>query len=230
MPARGKIPRPTIKRLSLYLRELEGRLTGGEHRINSRQLGKVLDLTDAQVRKDLAYFGQFGHPGIGYDVEELITALRRILGVDHRWRAVIVGAGNIGRALMSYGRLRRRGFDVVAIFDADPTLVGTRIAETTVQPVEQLAAVVRRSDARIGLIAVPAESAQAVADALMDAGVQGILNFAPARLTVAKDVAIVSVDLSVSLEQLAFSISLRDGLPGSTRADAGADTEPDDAR
>ncbi|MBT8487111.1 MAG: redox-sensing transcriptional repressor Rex [Phycisphaerales bacterium] len=230
MPARGKIPRPTIKRLSLYLRELEGRLTGGEHRINSRQLGKVLDLTDAQVRKDLAYFGQFGHPGIGYDVEELITALRRILGVDHRWRAVIVGAGNIGRALMSYGRLRRRGFDVVAIFDADPTLVGTRIAETTVQPVEHLAAVVRRSDARIGLIAVPAESAQAVADALMDAGVQGILNFAPARLTVAKDVAIVSVDLSVSLEQLAFSISLRDGLPGSTRADAGADTEPDDAR
>ncbi|MHC5113062.1 MAG: redox-sensing transcriptional repressor Rex [Planctomycetota bacterium] len=208
MPGRGKIPRPTVKRLSLYLRELENQLEAGQTTINSRQLGDVLDLTDAQVRKDLAYFGQFGHPGIGYQVPDLIDELRRILGTDHPWRAVVVGAGNIGRAVSRYGRLGRKGFEIAGVFDSDPQIVGTEIDHHRVRPMSELADVVAQSDAKIGLLAVPSEAAQEVAEALVAAGVRGILNFAPRRLVVDPNVPIVSVDLTVELEQLAFHVSL----------------------
>ena len=208
MTHRGKIPRPTVKRLSFYLRELEGRQVSGCTTISSRQLGEALDLTDAQVRKDLAYFGQFGHPGIGYQVPELINELRRILGTDRGWHAAMVGAGNIGRAVMSYGRLRTKGFEIVAVFDSDAEIVGTEIAGHHVHPMRDLAAIVAERNIEVGMVAVPAEAAQEVAEALVAAGVRGILNFAPVRLNVGDAVPIVSVDLTVSLEQLAFRISL----------------------
>lgn len=220
MKGRAKIPRPTVKRLSLYLRELESRAVRQPRTISSRQLGAALGLTDAQVRKDLAHFGQFGHPGIGYRFDELMTELRRILGTDRSWNAVVVGAGNIGRAVVSYGRLEGKGFCIKSVFDVDPAIVGTTINGHVVHPVDELTDRVSADEAEIGMVAVPAEVAQPVADALVDAGVRGLLNFAPVRLRVAPDVAIVSVDLTVSLEQLAYKIAL--GLTGET-AEANGD-------
>ena len=208
MNNRSRIPRPTAKRLSLYLRELESLEERGQHTISSKQLGATLGLTDAQVRKDLAFFGQFGHPGIGYKVSELIAQLRKIIGTDRQWNAAIVGAGNIGRALMPYARFRRKGFEIVAVFDSDPSVIGSVIAEHKVRPMRDLPALVRERNILIGIVAVPAAGAQEVADALIAAGVKGILNFAPVRLDVKDDVNVMSVDFSLSLEQLAFQISL----------------------
>ena len=213
MSDKPRIPRPTAKRLSLYLRELERIDEDGTRTVSSKQLGDALGLTDAQVRKDLGYFGQFGHPGIGYRVPELVQQLRRIFGTDRAWNIALVGAGNIGRALLPYSRFARKGFEIVAIFDADPNLVGSDVAGHTVRTMDELPEIVRQRDIRIGAIAVPASGAQSVADALIDAGVYGILNFAPVRLDVHDRVSVVSVDFSVSLEQLAFQISL--GLTGS---------------
>ncbi len=213
MPDRARIPRPTVKRLSLYLRELEAKAEHAQETISSKELGEVLGLTDAQVRKDLACFGQFGHPGIGYRISELTTELRRILGTDRRWNAAIVGAGNIGRALMPYGRFQRKGFDIVAIFDCDQAVIGTAVAGHRVRPMSDLQPLIQERDIKIGIVAVPADHAQDVANRLIAAGVLGILNFAPIRLDVHDAVSVVSVDFSLSLEQLAFQISL--GLTGS---------------
>lgn len=212
-PARQKIPRPTVRRLSLYLRELEALLERDQPTISSKQLGDMLGLTDAQVRKDLAYFGQLGHPGIGYRVEELVEELRKILGTDKPWNTLIVGAGNIGRALFHYGRFQRKGFHIVAIFDADPTVIGTNVAGHRVRPMGDLPKLVKQRQIKLAIIAVPAEAAQTVADQLIVAGVVGILNFAPVRLDVHDAVSVGDVDLSVALEQLAFQASL--GLKGS---------------
>ena len=213
MTPRARIPRPTVKRLSLYLRELEALSERGLQTVSSKQLGGALGLTDAQVRKDLAFFGQFGHPGIGYSVEELITELRKILGTDRQWNACIVGAGNIGRALMPYARFRRKGFEIVAVFDSDSSVHGQVIAGHKVRPMTDLKHLVPERNILIGIVAVPAAAAQGVADQLIDAGVRGILNFAPVRLEVHDQVSVLSVDFSQSLEQLAFQVSL--GLTGS---------------
>jgi redox-sensing transcriptional repressor len=218
MPDRARIPRPTVKRLSLYLRELEAKAEQDQPTISSRQLGQALDLTDAQVRKDLAYFGQFGHPGIGYRVDDLIKELRKILGTDRRWAAAIIGAGNIGRALMPYSRFERKGFDIVAIFDADPGVVGTQVGGRKVRPLTDLAKLVVERDIKIGILAVPADHAQSATEQLIEAGVVGILNFAPVRLDVGDRVSVVSVDLSRSLEQLAFQVSL--GMTGASEDEA----------
>lgn len=208
MPIRGKIPAPTIKRLSLYLRELAGLHEAGEATISSQRLGKILGMTDAQVRKDLARFGSFGQSGVGYRIPELIEQIRRILSKDRTWPCALIGAGNIGRALVSYGRFSREGFDIVEVFDRSPEVIGTQVAGKTVRPIEQLADAIRQRGIRIGIIAVPGEAAQETAERLVAAGVAGILNFAPRRIRVDERVAVVSVDFSVALEQLAFQISL----------------------
>jgi len=213
MHPRAKIPRPTVKRLSLYLRELESQLAQESHTISSKRLGEALALTDAQVRKDLAFFGQFGHPGIGYRTKELIGQLRTILGTDRQWNAAVVGAGNIGRALMAYDKFRRNGFDIVAVFDANAAIVGQQIAGHKVRPMDDLPKLVAERAIKIGIVAVPAEAAQEVTESLIEAGVLGILNFTPKRLDVGDAVSVVSVDFSVALEQLAFQVSL--GLTGS---------------
>ena len=170
MSARPRIPRPTVKRLSLYLRELESRIAHQQETISSKGLGQALGLTDAQVRKDLAYFGQFGHPGVGYRVAELIRELKKILGTDRKWNAAVVGAGNIGRAVMAYGRFQRKGFEVVAVFDADPNIIGHEIAGHRVRPMSDLPAIIAERDIKIGVLATPAEAAQGAADKLIEAG------------------------------------------------------------
>lgn len=226
MSARHRIPRPTVKRLSLYLRELESVEERGEQTLSSKQLGAALGLTDAQVRKDLANFGQFGHPGIGYRVSDLIAQLRKILGTDKLWNACIVGAGNIGRALMPYANFQRKGFEIVAVFDDDPSVHGTVIAGHKVRPMSDLSQLVKERNILIGIVAVPATGAQVVADALIDAGVRGILNFAPVRLDVHEKVSVLSVDFLRSLEQLAFQVSL--GLTGSLDEEDDADSGSDE--
>jgi len=207
MPSSGRIPRPSVKRLSLYLRELESRAAAEPQTVSSRELGDALGITDAQVRKDLACFGQFGQPGVGYAYAELTAALRRILGTDRVWNSIVVGAGNIGRAVIKYPRLRTKGFEIIAAFDSDPAIIGTEIGGVRVQPLTELDSTVRTQAVAIALLAVPAPVAQATTDQLVAAGVRGILNFAPVRLAVPAHVSIVSADLTIELEQLAFRLS-----------------------
>src|SRR5690554_6039755 len=133
------IPPPAVRRLSLYLRQLEEFQRQDRRTISSRQLGETLGVGDAQIRKDLAYFGQFGHPGIGYRVEELIAQLRRILGTDRQWNVLLVGAGNLGRALLAYKGFQNKGFRLVAMFDGDAAMVGRRHGGFTIQAMDQLA-------------------------------------------------------------------------------------------
>jgi len=203
------IPAPVIRRLSLYLRQLETLRDGGRRTVSSRQLAAGLKSTDAQVRKDLAHFGQFGQPGIGYRVEGLIRSLRHILGTDRNWNVCVVGAGNLGRALACYRGFARHGFTLVAAFDQDPAVVGHELGagqRIRVQPMRELATTVRKLSIRLGIVAVPASEAQQVATQLVDAGVRGILNFAPVPLALPPETVVAAVDLSVPLEQLSFQL------------------------
>ncbi len=212
-PRRDAIPAPAVRRLCLYLRELEHRLSRNCPTISSKELGQSLGYTDAQVRKDLAYFGHFGQPGIGYAVEELIARIRAILGTDRTWNVILVGAGNIGQALATYRGFLKKGFRIVAAFDDNPAKIGQRIGEPPgieILPMKRLPAVIARQHVQMGIMAVPAEVAQQVAEEMVAAGVVGILNFAPASLAVPQDVPVLPVELSVHLEQLAFQIRARD--------------------
>lgn len=212
MTSRNHIPRPTVKRLSLYLRELETHLSEGESTVSSRRLGNALGITDAQVRRDLGHFGQFGQPGIGYSVGTLIPKLKAILKIDRGWNAAVVGVGNIGRALLNYPRFESKGFRIVAAFDCDQSIVGGSIGGCTVHSIEEMQEQVREQDIRIGILAVPEPAAQAVADALVEAGIRGILNFTPIRLDVGDAADVVSVDVSRALEQLAYLVSVDEGI------------------
>jgi len=207
------IPNPAVRRLSLYLRQLESFKRKDRRTISSKQLGESLNLTDAQVRKDLAYFGQFGHPGIGYRVDDLIGQLRRILGTDKTWNVLLVGAGNLGRALAAYKGFERKGFRLAAIFDADPAKIGRKYSGVVVQPMDQLGSTIRAQNIRLAILTVPADHAQEVADQIVAAGIRGILNFAPVSLNVPPDVGVSPVDLAVHLEQLSFQVNFTPVLP-----------------
>lgn len=204
------IPVPAVRRLSLYLRQLESFHEIERSTVSSRELGAALGLSDAQVRKDLAYFGQFGHPGIGYRVGDLIQRVRRILGTDRKSNVLLVGAGNLGRALVSYRGFGKRGFDVVCVLDNDPSKIGTTTGDPPlqIQGLSEMPKLVREMSIRMGILAVPAEAAQSVADAMVGGGIRGILNFAPVTLQVPESVSVSSVDLAVHLEQLSFLQSL----------------------
>ncbi len=205
------IPAPTIRRLSLYLRQLEMLWMEEKKTVSSKDLGKALRLTDSQIRKDLAYFGQFGQPGIGYDVGELISTIRHILGTDQTWNILLVGAGNLGAALSAYRGFAKKGFQLVAVFDSDPKKIGTPVPanrELKIQPLTDLNQTVRERDIRLAINAVPADAAQDVADRLVAAGIRGIFNFAPVNLDLAAEVPVSSVDLAVQLEQLSFQVRL----------------------
>ncbi len=217
MSSRQQIPGPTVKRLTLYLREVDRRLAAGEVRVSSRQLGQEIGVTDTQIRKDLSWFGQFGQAGVGYLLDDLGSRLRQILGKDRTWKTALVGAGRLGQAIMSYGPFAREGFEIAAVFDADPRLVGTEVVKRRIRPMADLDRLVRDRDILLGIVSVPKEAAQVTADLLIDAGVLGILNFAPVRLEVGDRASVVTVDFSARLEQLAFQVSL--GLKGSIDVD-----------
>jgi len=204
--ADGQVPKAVVSRLSLYLRELQRLMRDGQETTSSTHLGRLLGFTDAQVRKDLAYFGQFGHPGIGYRCHELVTAIRRILGTDRFWPVAVVGLGNLGRALLGYRGFGHQGFRIVAAFDVDPAKIGQELDGIPVYALEHLPEVVRRQGIKLGLIAVPAAAAQTAADRLVAAGIEGILNFAPATIAVPDGIKLVGVDLAIELEQLSFAV------------------------
>ena len=202
-------PRPSrasAARLSLYLRCLEGWRRDGRETASSRDLADALGVGDAQVRKDLSYLGGLGRRGVGYRVADLTAGIRSALGIDREWPAVLVGAGNLARALLRYRGFPERGFRLAGLFDSDPRKVGQRIEGLEVLPMADLDRRARAIGAELGIIAVPWESAQEVGEALAAAGVRGVLNFAPGVLRLPPGVAVVNVDLTIQLEQLAFQV------------------------
>jgi redox-sensing transcriptional repressor len=204
-------PKAVVERLSLYLRELQKLKKDGAETISSTQLGRMLGLSDAQVRKDLANFGQFGYPGVGYRCEELIPKIKDILGTTQKWDVALVGIGNLGRALLGYGGFQQQGFKVVAAFDRDASKVGQVIENVEVFPIDRMEEEIRQRGIRMAIIAVPWTEAQGIADRLVTAGVVGILNFAPVRLILPASVRGAGVDLAIEMEQLAFAVVNRSG-------------------
>jgi redox-sensing transcriptional repressor len=201
------VPKVVVSRLSLYLRELQRLEAAGRQTISSGQLGALLGFSDAQVRKDLGFFGQFGYPGVGYRCDELIRAMRDILGTNHPWSVAMVGVGNLGLALLGYRGFGRQNFAIAAAFDADPAKAGQVVQGILIQPLEELADTVARQGIRLGMIVVPAAAAQEAADRLVAAGVEGIVNFAPVTLVLPPHVQNVGVDLAIELEQLSFAVT-----------------------
>lgn len=206
--------RASIGRLSLYLRGLDNFLRLGRAKVSSVQLGDAVGVSDAQVRKDLAYLGNLGHPGIGYPTQELVNAIRRTLGIDRTWAVALAGVGNLARALLRYRGFQQQGFRIVALFDADSSKVGQRVDDLEVHAMDRLSSVIAALGIRLAILTVPAEAAQEVADAMVAAGVKGLLNFAPTVVRVPPGVSLVSVDLAVQLEQLAFLVQMEAGEPG----------------
>ena len=202
----SSVPKAVVSRLSLYLRELQLLVRADKKTISSTNLGRRLGLTAAQVRKDFAYFGQFGYPGIGYRCEELIGEIKKILGTDRIWNVALVGCGNLGQALLGYRGFQKQGFQVVAAFDVDPRIVDTSVEGLTVYHMDQLTEICAAQDIRLAILAVPSHSAQRVADLLVETGISGILNFAPVTINLPKSVSVVGVDLAMELEQLAFAV------------------------
>jgi redox-sensing transcriptional repressor len=203
-----RLSRASAARLSLYLRCLESWRRDGRRTASSRDMAAALGINDAQVRKDLAYLGGLGRRGVGYQIADLAAAIRSALGIDREWRAVLVGVGNLARALLRYRGFPERGFRIVGLFDADRRKIGQEIEGLTVTSMEELGRRVRALEAELGIVTVPSESAQEVGEALADAGVRGVLNFAPTVLQLPTGVAVVNVDLTIQLEQLAFQIQV----------------------
>jgi len=208
-----KVSRASVGRFSLYLRHLERLQREGLQTISSGQLGDALGITDAQVRKDLAYLGSLGQPGIGYQARELVDALRAYLGIDRQWATVVVGIGNLARALLRYRGFERQGFRFAALFDTDPAKIGERVDGLEIRGLDAMARIIKETGAELGVIAVPADAAQEVANALVAAGIRGVLNFAPTVLRLPSTVRLVAVDLAVQLEQLAFLVHLGQDKP-----------------
>ena len=208
-----EVPKAVVNRLSLYLRELQHLKQAGKQTVSSGTLGEHLGFSDAQVRRDLAYFGHFGQPGVGYRTDELIVAIRRILNTDREWRIGMVGVGNLGRALLGYRGFSSQGFTIVAAFDVDSTKVGRVYEGVQVYSLGELELVVRDKQIELGLLTVPASVAQKAADRLVAAGVSGILNFAPVTLNLPPHVRHIGVDLATELEQLCFSVANRPTQP-----------------
>lgn len=239
-PAGGNqgIPEATIARLPVYLRVLYACAEQGIATVSSEELAAAAGVNSAKLRKDLSHLGSYGTRGVGYDVDYLVYQVSRELGLTQDWPIVIIGAGNLGRALANYGGFASRGFRVAAVLDVDTAVVGTEIAAGhVVEHADQMEAVLRRHSVSIGVIATPAGAAQAVCDRLVAAGVTSILNFAPVVLTVPAGVDVRKVDLSIELQILAFHAQRRslvrvtqdgkrrypapDSLPGFRRSPAG---------
>lgn len=199
-----KIPERTITRLSIYLRCLEELEVDGVTTISSMQLAERFGLNSAQVRKDLAYFGQFGVRGLGYYVVDLKHNLEKILGLKQIWEVALVGMGNLGTALFHYRGFKEKGFRITALFDRDPTKIGQRMEGVEVHSVEDIVPVLRRRKIKIAVIAIPAAGAQAVAEQLVKAGVNAILNFSPTQISVPPRVKIQNVDMAVLLKTLTY--------------------------
>jgi redox-sensing transcriptional repressor len=202
-----KIPEMTIRRLSVYTRCLLQLEEDGVKTISSQELAERFSLNSAQVRKDLAYFGEFGVRGIGYYVSGLKAELQRILGLDREWPVALVGFGNLGSALFHYKGFTRQGFRIAVIIDDDAGKVGREVDAVPIVAGRDMAREIKARGIQIAIVAVPPEAAQAVTEQLVAAGIKAVLNFAPSRLRVARDVRLKNVDLSIELETLSFYLA-----------------------
>jgi redox-sensing transcriptional repressor len=203
------IPDATVARLPVYLRVLYALADRGVATVSSEELAAAAGVNSAKLRKDLSHLGSYGTRGVGYDVEYLVYQVSRELGLTQDWPVLIVGAGNLGRALANYGGFASRGFRIAAMLDCDPGVVGTVIARHTVRSADEIEEAVRLFDVAIGVIATPAAAAQNVCNRLVAAGVTSILNFAPVVLNVPSGVDVRKVDLSIELQILAFHAQRR---------------------
>jgi redox-sensing transcriptional repressor len=210
MPELEGVSPLTLNRLSVYLRCLRHLQAAGVKRLSSRELAERYLLSAHQIRKDLAQFGGFGIRGVGYEVDELAERLTELLGLDRRYRLVIVGMGNLGSALARYLGFNQGAFEVVAGVDRDPALVGREMGGWRVRHADDLPAVVAESGAEIGVLAVPAETAQVSYEELVAAGVKAVLNFAPAQVKRVAEVPLKNVDLRINLEEVAFLLRARE--------------------
>ncbi|MCR8642245.1 redox-sensing transcriptional repressor Rex [Paenibacillus sp. N1-5-1-14] len=199
-----KISDAVVRRLPIYLRFLSELAKNNVLTVSSHDLGQKLDLNPAQIRKDLAYFGEFGKKGIGYDVLFLIEKIRQILKLDRHIAVGLVGAGNLGRALCNYNAFLKDTMKIVAVFDASPDKVGSEINNLPVQPMEALDASVKEHEIRIGIITVPAHEAQNVANMFVAAGIEAILNFAPINIKVPSTIRVHNADFTTELQSLAY--------------------------
>jgi redox-sensing transcriptional repressor len=206
--ATDQVSELTTNRLSVYLRCLNTLDAAGVKAVSSKALADQFHLNAAQIRKDLACFGEFGVRGVGYDVKELKRHLRQILGLDRKFRVVIMGAGNLGLALADYPGFRQEGFEITALFDNTSEKIGQQSRTgVPIHDVADLRRIVRRERVGIGVIAVPATSAQTVVNLVVAAGIKAVLNFSPGTIRVPRDVKLKSVDLTVSLESLSFYLA-----------------------
>jgi redox-sensing transcriptional repressor len=205
-----RIADSTVRRLSAYLRFLEDFEGRGLATISSDELARRGGTTSAQVRKDLSFFGSFGKRGLGYSVPELAGRLREILGLGRQWKVIIIGAGKIGAALVQYRGFRQRGFNILAAYDANPDKVGKPLEGIPVRDIGQLEKDVQKETPDIAVLAVPSDTAQAVVDRLVRAGIKAVLNFAPTQLQVPPDVTVKTVNMAMELESLSFALTNRD--------------------
>jgi redox-sensing transcriptional repressor len=200
------IPEVVIDRLPIYSRALSLLDRQGQDVVSSQELGELLGVTPAQIRKDLSYFGRFGKQGRGYNVSRLLEELQEILGLTREWSMVLVGVGQLGRAIVAYGGFSPQGFRIVDAFDADPSIVGTKVDGLTVKPVDDLAASLRQRPADIGIVAVPAASAQGVIDRLVACNVKAILSYAPIAAQVPSGVRIKHIDPVLALQSMTYYV------------------------
>lgn len=199
-----KISEAVVRRLPVYLRVLTYMLQNGVTKVSSQELGNKLDINPAQIRKDLAYFGDFGKKGIGYDVVHLINQIRVILKLNESINVALIGAGHLGHALSNYNMYLNDNIRIVALFDKAPAKVNERIGGIQVQPIIELSDTVKKRDIKVGIITVPAQAAQSVADELVNAGIKAILNFAPTVIKVPPDVRVHYADFTSELLTLPY--------------------------
>lgn len=204
-----KIPEATVIRLSIYSRQLYLMRDKGIKTVSSEEIANSVGVSSAQVRKDLAYFGEFGTRGVGYKVDELLGYLIKILGLDKQWNIAIVGAGKLGSALALYRGFRDKGFDIKALIDADENKIGQQLDDLIIEPLDTIEVMVKERGINIGIITVPDVAAQEVTDRLVEAGVAAILNFSPQVLKVPSDIVLRNVDFSVNLKILSFNLSYK---------------------
>lgn len=203
------IPRATIERLAVYLQVLENKLREGVEVISSGPLAEACDVNASQIRKDLTYFGEFGVRGVGYNVQALIDSIRTSLGIDREWKCVLIGVGNLGRAVLAHREFAMRGFRIVGAFDCDPFKIGEKYAGLEVFCTRRLKERMPELGAEIGILTTPPERAQRAANFLVEAGIKGILNYAQARIFVPEGIYVEYLGFSHHLYSLAFNISSR---------------------
>jgi redox-sensing transcriptional repressor len=208
MVKESKIPDATIERIALYSRPLERLMDKGDQLVSSERLAELCNVNPAQVRKDLSYFGEFGVRGIGYDVQDLLKEIRKILVSDREWNMGIVGIGDLGMALVENANFAKRGYKFVAAFDVDPQKIGKELpCGLVIQPVEDLKTLRQDLGIEVGVIATQPSQAQGAADMLIEAGIKAILNFSPVQLRQPKGCLLENVDFSVKLDDLAYHLS-----------------------